>query len=107
MSGDDPQRPHHPLPPRAGVGLKPEHIRAILETGPDIGWFEIHAENYMGEGGPPHHDLSAIRARYPVSLHGVGLRKRAARPGPSRPSQGAHLSLSAFALLRASCVVEP
>jgi uncharacterized protein (UPF0276 family) len=73
MSGDDPERPHHPLPPRAGVGLKPEHTRAILETGPDIGWFEIHAENYMGEGGPPHHDLSAIRARYPVSLHGVGL----------------------------------
>jgi uncharacterized protein (UPF0276 family) len=73
MSGDDPKRPHDPLPSRAGVGLKPEHTRSILETGPDIGWFEIHAENYMGEGGPPHHYLSAIRARYPVSLHGVGL----------------------------------
>ena len=41
------------LPPRAGVGLKPEHYREILETSPDIGWFEVHAENYMGEGGPP------------------------------------------------------
>jgi uncharacterized protein len=61
------------LPPRAGVGLKPEHYRAILDTSPDIGWFEIHAENYMGEGGPPHHFLGAIRERYPVSLHGVGL----------------------------------
>jgi len=61
------------LPPCAGVGLKPEHYGAILETSPDIGWFEIHAENYMGEGGPPHHYLSAIRERYPVSLHGVGL----------------------------------
>jgi len=73
MTGANSDRPHHPLPPRAGVGLKPEHYRAILETVPDIGWFEIHAENYMGEGGPPHHYLSSIRERYPVSLHGVGL----------------------------------
>jgi uncharacterized protein (UPF0276 family) len=61
------------LPPRAGVGLKPEHYREIIDTSPDIGWFEIHAENYMGEGGAPHHYLGAIRERYPVSLHGVGL----------------------------------
>jgi uncharacterized protein (UPF0276 family) len=61
------------LPPRAGAGLKPEHYRAILDTAPDIGWFEIHAENYMGEGGAPHHYLGAIRERYPISLHGVGL----------------------------------
>jgi hypothetical protein len=62
-----------PLPPRAGVGLKPEHYSEILETAPDIGWFEIHAENYMGEGGAPHHYLGAIRELYPLSLHGVGL----------------------------------
>ena len=61
------------LPPRAGAGLKPEHYRAILDTAPDIGWFEIHAENYMGAGGAPHHYLGAIRERYPISLHGVGL----------------------------------
>lgn len=40
---------------------------------PDIGWFEVHPENYMGAGGPPHHFLSAIREQYPLSLHGVGL----------------------------------
>jgi uncharacterized protein len=62
-----------PIPPRAGVGLKPEHYRDILGTAPDIGWFEIHAENYMGDGGPPHHYLGAVRERYPLSLHGVGL----------------------------------
>ena len=61
------------LPPRAGAGLKPEHYRAILDTAPDIGWFEVHAENYMGAGGAPHHYLGAIRERYPISLHGVGL----------------------------------
>jgi uncharacterized protein (UPF0276 family) len=62
-----------PIPPRAGVGLKPEHYRDILDAQPDIGWFEIHAENYMGEGGPPHAYLTAVRERYPLSLHGVGL----------------------------------
>ncbi len=62
-----------PIPARAGVGLKPEHYHDILEGRPAIGWFEIHAENFMGAGGPPHHFLSAIRERYPISLHGVGL----------------------------------
>lgn len=62
-----------PIPCKSGVGLKPEHYRDILDGAPDIGWFEIHAENYMGEGGPPHAYLTAIRERYPISLHGVGL----------------------------------
>ncbi len=61
------------IPLRAGVGLKAEHYEEILRSRPDIGWFEIHAENYMGDGGPPHHFLEAIRERYPISLHGVGL----------------------------------
>ncbi|SFO43807.1 hypothetical protein SAMN04488056_10654 [Cohaesibacter marisflavi] len=60
------------IPPRAGVGLKAEHYQTILETAPDIGWFEVHPENYMGAGGPPHRYLSEIAARYPLSLHGVG-----------------------------------
>jgi uncharacterized protein (UPF0276 family) len=63
--------PH--LPPRAGLGLKPQHYAEILESRPDIGFFEIHAENYMGDGGPPHRYLAAIVERYPLSLHGVGL----------------------------------
>ena len=63
----------NPAPRRSGVGLKPEHYRDILDGTPDIGWFEIHAENYMGDGGPPHAYLTAIRERYPISLHGVGL----------------------------------
>lgn len=69
-----------PLPPRAGVGFKPEHFEAILEGRPDVGFFEIHAENYMGAGGPPHRRLEALRARYPLSLHGVGLSIGAPRP---------------------------
>lgn len=68
------------VPPRAGVGLKPAHYAAILASDPDVGWFEIHAENYMGAGGPPHRYLTAIRERYPLSLHGVGLSIGAAKP---------------------------
>jgi len=70
----------NPIPARAGVGLKPEHYRTILDESPDIGWFEVHPENYMGAGGAPHHHLTAIRERYPVSLHGVGLSIGAAGP---------------------------
>ncbi len=61
------------LPNRSGVGLKPEHVDEILRDRPALGFFEIHAENYMGAGGPPHRRLEAIRALYPLSLHGVGL----------------------------------
>lgn len=61
------------IPARAGAGLKPEHIAEILETRADIGFFEVHAENYMGAGGMPHRQLEDIRKDYPVSLHGVGL----------------------------------
>lgn len=69
-----------PVPARAGVGYKPVHHRDILDGAPDVGFFEVHAENYMGAGGPPHRQLSEIRDRYPLSLHGVGLSIGAARP---------------------------
>ena len=58
---------------RAGAGLKPAHYAAILDDRPDVGWFEVHAENYMGAGGPPHVFLERICALYPLSVHGVGL----------------------------------
>lgn len=60
-------------PPRSGLGLKPEHFRTILDTLPELGFFEIHAENYMVDGGPFHHYLTQIRNHYPLSIHGVGL----------------------------------
>ncbi|KAB2932142.1 MAG: DUF692 domain-containing protein [Candidatus Contendobacter sp.] len=61
------------LPARAGLGLKPQHFAEILATCPDLGFFEIHAENYLVAGGPFHHYLGRIRERYPLSIHGVGL----------------------------------
>jgi uncharacterized protein (UPF0276 family) len=62
-----------PLPARAGVGFKREHFEEILASSPDIGFFEVHAENFMGDGGPPHAQLGRIRRDYPLSVHGVGL----------------------------------
>ena len=64
---------HSKLPPRPGLGLKPEHFRDVLETRPQLGFFEVHAENYMVDGGPFHHYLGLIRRDYPLSIHGVGL----------------------------------
>ncbi len=61
------------LPARAGVCFKHHHWPEIEETEPDVGFFEVHAENYMADGGPPHRMLEALRARWPLSLHGVGL----------------------------------
>ena len=66
--------------PSVGVGFKAEHFEPIVETRPELGFFEVHAENYMGAGGPPHRRLDAIRERYPLSLHGVGL--SIGSPGP-------------------------
>ena len=60
------------LPRQAGIGFKPQHFDALADaTG--IGFIEIHAENYMGAGGPPHAMLSALRERFALSVHGVGL----------------------------------
>jgi uncharacterized protein len=89
MQSSVPAIPRQPLARIAGcgVGLKPEHIDEILRDRPRLGFFEIHAENYMGDGGPPHRRLEAIRAIYPLSLHGVGL-----SIGSPRPLDGEHLA---------------
>lgn len=61
------------IPATAGIGLKPQHYAEVLARRPLLDWFEVHPENYMGEGGAPHHYLTRIRENYALSLHGVGL----------------------------------
>ncbi|PLX45342.1 MAG: hypothetical protein C0605_01085 [Hyphomicrobiales bacterium] len=75
-----------PVPASAGIGLKAMHCDEILSSRPRIGWFEFHAENYMGAGGLPHRQLTAIAAHYPLSMHGVGLSL-----GGEAPPDKAHL----------------
>ena len=57
----------------AGLGLKPQYYEAALACPADGLWFEVHPENYMVAGGPRLAWLEAIRARHPISLHGVAL----------------------------------
>ena len=61
------------LPARPGVGYKPQHFAAIMADPGPIGWLEIHAENYMGDGGRPLAQLRHLAAQFPISVHGVGL----------------------------------
>ncbi len=63
--------PAHPISGLAGTSFKHEHLPSILADETRIGFLEVHAENYMGAGGPPHHALARIRRDHPVSLHGV------------------------------------
>lgn len=61
------------IPARAGIGLRAPHYQELWQTRPDIGWLEVHSENYFGAGGSPLAWLERLRREYPLSLHGVGL----------------------------------
>ncbi|MDW4550491.1 DUF692 domain-containing protein [Defluviimonas sp. D31] len=61
------------LPARPGVGYKPQHFSNILANPTPVEWLEIHAENYMGDGGRPLAQLRHLAERFPISVHGVGL----------------------------------
>lgn len=69
-----------PVPASAGIGLRSPHFREILDTLPDISWFEVHSENFFAAGGMSLHVLHKIREHYPLSLHGVGLSLGSASP---------------------------
>ena len=56
-----------------GLGLRTQHFDAVLNTEPDIDWFEVLSENYMVAGGKPRYYLKEIGERYPLVMHGVSL----------------------------------
>lgn len=65
---------HTALAPTAvGIGLRAPYQRALLESRHEIDFLEVHSENYFQAGGPALHGLLQTAARYPLSLHGVGL----------------------------------
>lgn len=61
------------LPAFPGVGYKPQHFAAIIAEPGAVRWLEIHAENYLGDGGRPLAQLRHLAERFPISVHGVGL----------------------------------
>jgi Protein of unknown function (DUF692) len=54
--------PAHSIAGRAGTSLKHEHLQAIWADEKRVGFFEVHAENYMGADGLPHAALNQIHA---------------------------------------------
>ncbi|MDQ8039880.1 MAG: DUF692 domain-containing protein [Rickettsiella sp.] len=56
-----------------GLGLRAQHFSNILETRPDIDWFEVITEDYLVSGGRPLYYLNRIREFYPLVMHGVSL----------------------------------
>ena len=62
----------HVLPERAGIGLRAPHYGEVLELRPELGWVEVHSENFFG-GGAALRTLLEVAQHYPVSLHGVGM----------------------------------
>jgi hypothetical protein len=74
------------IPAAAGIGLRFPHHGIVATDRPDVAWFEVHAENYMG-GGTARRYLETIRRDYPISLHGVGLSL-----GSAEGLDGAHLA---------------
>jgi uncharacterized protein len=71
----------------SGTSFKHQHLPAIEAQAGQDAFFEVHAENYMGAGGPPHRALERIRSDYPVSLHGVCM-----SIGGPQPLDLAHLA---------------
>lgn len=61
------------LPAAPGVGYKPQHFSDIIANAGPVEWLEVHAENYMGDGGRPLAQLRALSERFAISVHGVGL----------------------------------
>jgi uncharacterized protein len=75
------------LPPKPGVGYKPQHFASILTRPGSVEWLEIHAENYLGDGGRPLAQLRHLSEQFAISVHGVGL-----SIGGEAPLDEAHLA---------------
>lgn len=84
MLDTSPRAPTLPLAP--GVGYKSQHFTDLCENPGPVRWIEVHAENYMGDGGRPHAQLRALREKFELSVHGVGL-----SIGGEGPLDSAHL----------------
>ena len=87
LATEPPRFPSFAVRGLAGSSFKHEHLAAILDDRRRCGFFEVHAENYMGAGGPPHRALEAVRRDFPVSLHGVCM-----SIGGPEPLDEAHLA---------------
>lgn len=61
------------IDPRTGIGLRAQHVDALLSAQTPLSWVEVHSENWLAETGPIAERMADIRRRFDISLHGVGL----------------------------------
>jgi uncharacterized protein (UPF0276 family) len=67
-------RDRHGIPDLGvGVGFRLPHYSKVLEETPEMDWFEVISENFMGDGGKPRLNLERLHERYAVVPHGVSL----------------------------------
>lgn len=72
--GDDPsQDPAKPPTPTTGVGLRSPHVAEILDTRPELDFFELLTDNHLCDGGYARQQAYLVREHYPVTLHCVGM----------------------------------
>lgn len=60
-------------PVGVGLGLRSEHAQALHEDRSGVPWLEVLSDNYLHADGPGRRGLCALRSRYPMALHGVGM----------------------------------
>ncbi len=67
-----------------GLGLRWEFLEEVLDgPAPDVAFFEVSPENYLGRGGYYPNALERIAERYPIVTHGLSLSLGAiAEPDP-------------------------
>jgi uncharacterized protein (UPF0276 family) len=78
-----------PVPARAGIGLRAPHYRELIERHPDIGWVEVHSENFFGAGGQPHWFVESVQWLSVEPAWWRTRRFRDPRPRASDPAQSA------------------
>lgn len=56
-----------------GIGIRHKHLQEFIQQTPELGWVEIHSENFSSLGGLDFETLLHIREDYDVSMHGIGM----------------------------------
>lgn len=100
-----PTKPTDEICAQSGIGLRPPHHRAFVDGSPAVGWLEVHSENFFCEGGEALRLLDSVRARYPISLHGVGLSLGSPAGAAGYAAADAHLEALARLVARTEPVL--
>ncbi len=56
-----------------GLRLRKEYLSRVLQQRPDVDWFEIISENYLGAQDEEFLQLEQVSESYPIVMHGISL----------------------------------